>query len=89
MAVLRPAAGTTVDRLGLDVSWSRTGGSADAAEALASTLAAGDPAIVWPGRYHLKCWNLPPFLDGWAAIRSSPTPPSAVGCTSTTARWRR
>ena len=40
--------GTTVDRLGLDVAWSRTGGSAGAAGALASALAAGDPAIIWP-----------------------------------------
>ena len=35
-----------------------------AAEALTSTLAAGDPAIIWPDRYHLGYWNLPPFLDG-------------------------
>src|SRR3712207_6486503 len=56
--------GTTVDRLGLDVAWSRTGGAARAAEELASTLAAGDPAIVWPDRYSLGYWNLPPFLDG-------------------------
>lgn len=55
---------TTVDRLGLDVSWSRTGGTARAAGALAATLAAGDPAIVWPDRFHLGCWHLPPFLDG-------------------------
>ncbi len=55
---------TTVDRLGLDIAWSRTGGAAGAARALASTLAAGDPAIVWPDRYHLGYWNLPPFLDG-------------------------
>ncbi|HET6392625.1 MAG TPA: BtrH N-terminal domain-containing protein [Blastococcus sp.] len=55
---------TTVDRLGLDVAWSRTGGTTAAAEALASTLAGGDPAIVWPDRYHLGYWNLPPFLDG-------------------------
>jgi hypothetical protein len=56
--------GTMVDRLGLDVAWSRTGGSARAAGALASALAAGDPAIVWPDRFHLGYWNLPPFLDG-------------------------
>ncbi len=56
--------GTTVDRLGLDVAWSRTGGSAGAARALASTLAAGDPAIIWPDRFHVGYWNLPPFLDG-------------------------
>ena len=55
---------TTVDRLGLDAVWSRTGGTARAAEALTSTLAAGDPAIVWPDRYHLGYWNLPSFLDG-------------------------
>ena len=55
---------TTVDRLGLDVAWSRTGGAAAAAEALTSTLAASDPAIIWPDRYHLGYWNLPPFLDG-------------------------
>ena len=55
---------TTVDRLGLDVAWSRTGGATIASEALASTLAAGDPAIVWPDRYHLGYWNLPAFLDG-------------------------
>ncbi len=34
------------------------------AGALASTLAAGDPAIIWPDRFHLGYWNLPPFLDG-------------------------
>lgn len=56
--------GTTVDRLGLDVTWSRTGGTARAAGALASTLGDGDPAIVWPDRYHLGFWHLPPFLDG-------------------------
>jgi hypothetical protein len=55
---------TTVDRLGLDIAWSRTGGAAGAASALTSTLAAGDPAIVWPDRYHVGYWNLPPFLDG-------------------------
>lgn len=55
---------TTVERLGLDVAWSRTGGAAAAAQALADTLDAGDPAIVWPDRYHLGYWNLPPFLDG-------------------------
>ncbi|MGY1808683.1 BtrH N-terminal domain-containing protein [Blastococcus sp. SYSU D00669] len=55
---------TTVDRLGLDVAWSRTGGTAAAARALASALAAGDPAIIWPDRFHVGYWNLPPFLDG-------------------------
>lgn len=54
----------TVDRLGLNIAWSRTGGAAGAAQALTSSLAAGDPAIVWPDRYHLGYWNLPPFLDG-------------------------
>ncbi|WP_154794560.1 BtrH N-terminal domain-containing protein [Occultella kanbiaonis] len=54
----------TVDRLGLDVRWSRTGGSVAAARALASTLEAGDPAIVWPDRYQVGYWNLPEFLDG-------------------------
>jgi hypothetical protein len=55
---------TTVDRLGLDASWSRTGGTARAARELAETLAAGDPAIVWPDRYHVGYWHLPDFLDG-------------------------
>jgi hypothetical protein len=55
---------TTVDRLGLDVTWSHTGGGAGAARALDASLAAGDPAIVWPDRYHVGYWNLPPFLDG-------------------------
>jgi hypothetical protein len=55
---------TTVDRLGLDVAWSRTGGAATAAQSLASTLAAGDPAIIWPDRYNVGYWNLPAFLDG-------------------------
>ena len=55
---------TTVERLGLEVTWSRTGGTASAAQALTSTLAGGDPAIIWPDRYHLGYWNLPPFLDG-------------------------
>jgi hypothetical protein len=55
---------TTVDRLGLEATWSRTGGSVTAAQALASTLAAGDPAIVWPDRYGVGYWNLPDFLDG-------------------------
>src|SRR3712207_9194527 len=36
---------TAVDRLGLDVVWSRTTGAPGAPQALASTLAAGDPAI--------------------------------------------
>lgn len=56
--------GATADRLGLDIAWSRTGGATRAAAGLASTLAAGTPAIVWPDRYHLGFWNLPPFLDG-------------------------
>ena len=55
---------TTVDRLGLNAAWSRTGGAAKAAGALASTIAAGDPAIIWPDRFHVGYWNLPPFLDG-------------------------
>lgn len=55
---------TTVDRLGLNVAWSRTGGAAGAAGALASAIAAGDPAIIWPDRFHLGYWNLPQFLDG-------------------------
>ncbi|MFP5372815.1 MAG: BtrH N-terminal domain-containing protein, partial [Actinomycetes bacterium] len=55
---------TTVDRLGLDAVWSRTGGAAGAAQALASTLADGDAAIVWPDRYQVGYRNLPPFLDG-------------------------
>ncbi len=55
---------TTVDRLGLNVAWSRTGGAAGAAGALASTIAAGDPAIIWPDRFNAGYWNLPPFLDG-------------------------
>jgi butirosin biosynthesis protein H-like/uncharacterized protein DUF4872 len=55
---------TTVDRLGLNVAWSRTGGAAGAAGALASAIAAGDPAIIWPDRFHLGYWHLPPFLDG-------------------------
>lgn len=55
---------TTVDRLGLDATWSRTGGSVAAAKALASTVDAGDPAIVWPDRFHVGYWNLPELLDG-------------------------
>lgn len=54
----------TAERLGLGVGWSRTGGTARAAGALAATLAAGQPAIVWPDRYHLGYWHLPAFLDG-------------------------
>jgi hypothetical protein len=55
---------TTVDRLGLDAAWSRTSGTARAATQLADALAAGDPAIVWPDRFHVGYWNLPDFLDG-------------------------
>jgi hypothetical protein len=55
---------TTVDRLGLEVTWSRTGGPAGAARALQSALAAGDPAIVWPDWYQVGYWHLPAFLDG-------------------------
>ncbi|MFD1507073.1 DUF4872 domain-containing protein [Georgenia yuyongxinii] len=55
---------TTVDRLGLDVTWSRTGGAAGAARALRSALAGGDPAIVWPDRYHMGYWHVPALLDG-------------------------
>jgi hypothetical protein len=54
----------TVDRLGLDAAWSHTGGAARAAAELESTLAAGDPAIIWPDRFHLGYWHLPEFLDG-------------------------
>jgi hypothetical protein len=77
---------TTVDRLGLDVAWSRTGGSAGAAQALASALGAGDPAIVWPDRYHLGYWNLPPFLDGHGGHPVVAYAAAGGGCTSTTAR---
>jgi len=56
---------TTVDRLGVDVTWFRTTGAAGAAKTLASTLVAGNPAIVWPDRYHVGYWNLPSFLDGF------------------------
>ncbi|WP_222267477.1 BtrH N-terminal domain-containing protein [Modestobacter marinus] len=55
---------TTVDRLGLDARWSRTGGAVGAARALASALDAGDPAIVWPDRHQVGYWHLPAFLDG-------------------------
>ncbi|WP_448070515.1 BtrH N-terminal domain-containing protein [Georgenia yuyongxinii] len=55
---------TTLERLGLDATWSRTGGAVAAARALDSTLAAGDPAIVWPDRYHVGYWHLPELLDG-------------------------
>jgi hypothetical protein len=55
---------TTVDRLGLDVAWSRTGGAAGAARALQDALSAGDPAIVWPDWYNVGYWHLPAFLDG-------------------------
>jgi hypothetical protein len=54
----------TVDRLGLDVAWSHTGSAGRAAAELESTLAAGDPAIIWPDRFHLGYWHLPAFLDG-------------------------
>ncbi|WP_420122975.1 DUF4872 domain-containing protein [Nakamurella sp.] len=54
----------TVDRLGLDATWTRTGGTVRAATALASTLAAGTPAIVWPDRYRLGVRHLPDVLDG-------------------------
>lgn len=55
---------TTVDRLGLDAAWTRTGGTARAAAALASALAAGTPVIIWPDRYHFGVRQLPAFLDG-------------------------
>ncbi len=53
-----------VERLDLDAAWSRTGGSAGAAAALRDGLAAGRPAIVWPDRYTVGYWHLPPTLDG-------------------------
>ncbi|MFW3171055.1 BtrH N-terminal domain-containing protein [Geodermatophilus sp. CPCC 206100] len=73
---------TTVDRLGIEATWSRTGGAAGAATALASALAAGDPVITWPDRYHLGYWHLPAFLDGGGghpvvAYASSGTGPGA------------
>jgi hypothetical protein len=77
---------TTVERLGLDVVWSRTGGTAAAAQALASTLA---PAIRRSsGRTATRSatGTCRRSSTGTAAIRSPPTPQRATGSTSTTAR---
>lgn len=53
-----------VDRLGLDASWSRSGGAAGAAAALRTELDAGHPVVVWPDRYTIGYWQLPETLDG-------------------------
>lgn len=55
---------TTIDRLGLEATWSRTSGDRKAASALRSVLSGGYPAIVWPDRYHVGYWHVPAFLDG-------------------------
>lgn len=54
----------TLQRLGVEARWRRTGGAAGAAKKLTAELDAGHPAMVWPDRYHIGYWRLPAFLDG-------------------------
>jgi hypothetical protein len=53
-----------VTRLGLHADWSRTSGTVGAAAELRRELGAGQPVIVWPDRYLIGYWQLPPSLDG-------------------------
>ena len=80
---------TTVDRLGLDVAWSRTGGAAGAAGALASTLPPAIPRSSGRTATTSATGTCRRSSTDTVDIRSSPTPPRTDGCTSTTARLRR
>lgn len=51
-------------RLGVPARVERTGGTRRAAAALAEVAGAGTPALVWPDRYLVGYWHLPPHLDG-------------------------
>ncbi len=52
--------GKVADRLGISITEQRTG-SVNAAR---RHLDAGRPALVWPDRFHIGYWSLPPALDG-------------------------
>lgn len=54
----------TLQRLGVNGDWHRTGGVKAAEARLTAELDAGRPALVWPDRYHIGYWDLPAFLDG-------------------------
>lgn len=58
-----PWVGTTLERLGVPASTHTTGGAKGAATRLTDALAAGTPCIVWPDRYLLGYWQLPPVLE--------------------------
>lgn len=51
-------------RLGVPARVSRTAGAVGASRALADTVAAGRPALVWPDRYRIGLWHLPSGYDG-------------------------
>ena len=55
---------TALERLGVPARIERTGGSRRAAATLAEVVDAGRPALVWPDRYLVGYWHLPPHLDG-------------------------
>ena len=60
---------TAVTRLGLHADWSRTSGTVGAAAELRRELGAGQPVIVWPDRYLIGYWQLPPRSTATAATR--------------------
>ena len=78
-----------ITRLGLHADWSRTSGAVRAAAELRRELGAGQPVIVWPDRYLIGYWHLPP-------VRRPRRPPGhrlrangTVGSTWMTGLWRR
>lgn len=58
------AALAALDRLGVPAQVHRTRGAVGAARALAATLDAGRPALVWPDAHLVGYRHLPDFLDG-------------------------
>lgn len=55
----------TLDRLGVAYEAHSTGGVRGAATRLDEVLADGRTAMVWPDRYRIGYWHLPPHLDGY------------------------
>lgn len=54
-----------LDRLDISYDEHTTGGDKGAARRLESQLDDGGPALVWPDRYLIGYWHLPPSLEGY------------------------
>ena len=77
---------STVDRLGLDVAWFRTGGSAGAPRRWRRPWPPATPRSSGPTAFRSATGTCR-RSTGRTATRWSPTPSPTGGCTSTTARW--